>query len=91
MAVLEDRETLGHWASKKVEKDELRAYRAIWNLDSLDGLPGLRSAMRDSGRSFWVMEMKATLGRIGAQREALGLGILVGVLMTILLQWMWMR
>ena len=89
--VLEDRETLGHWASKKVENSELRAYQAVWNVDSLDGLPGLRSAIRDAGRSVWGMRAKAILKRVGGQREALALGFLVGVGVTMLLQWMWMR
>ena len=90
MAILEDRETLGHWASKMVEKDKLRAYQAVWNMDSLDGLPGLRSAIRDSGQSLWAMKVKASIRRFRAQREALVLGVVVGALLVMLLQRMWM-
>ncbi|PKX95202.1 uncharacterized protein P174DRAFT_449661 [Aspergillus novofumigatus IBT 16806] len=46
---LRDRETLGHFAAKKVEKGQLRSYQREWNSSSLDGLPGLWSAIRDDG------------------------------------------
>ncbi|KKZ65220.1 hypothetical protein EMCG_08928 [[Emmonsia] crescens] len=56
---LQDRETMGHWASTKIAKNELHAYHALMNADSLDGLPGLRAAMRDRAggnllRKMWV-------------------------------------
>lgn len=46
-----DRETLGNWASKKVEAGDIRAYQGEWNSRSLDGLPGLRTALQDKGQS----------------------------------------
>ncbi|OAX79215.1 hypothetical protein ACJ72_06464 [Emergomyces africanus] len=56
---LQDRETMGHWASTKIAKNELHAYQAVMNVYSLDGLPGLRAAMRDSAggnplRKMWI-------------------------------------
>ncbi|GAB7350732.1 hypothetical protein MBLNU459_g1283t2 [Dothideomycetes sp. NU459] len=47
-ARLEDRKTLGHWASKQVEKGELKGYQAQKNSQSLDGLGGLKAARRDN-------------------------------------------
>ncbi len=79
--VLKDRETLGHWASKKVSKNDLRAYQAEWNASSLDALPGLRVAMRDAGQRRWVVETKARLRRVVAQREAVAVGILIGMML----------
>ncbi|OJI96628.1 hypothetical protein ASPVEDRAFT_48778 [Aspergillus versicolor CBS 583.65] len=46
-----DRETLGNWASKRVEAGDIRAYQGEWNSRSLDGLPGLRTALQDKGQS----------------------------------------
>ncbi|EEQ89539.1 hypothetical protein RJZ56_007457 [Blastomyces dermatitidis] len=56
---LQDRETMGHWASNKIAKNELHAYQVKMNSDSLDGLPGLRAAMRERAagnllRTMWV-------------------------------------
>ncbi|KAL3469629.1 hypothetical protein BJX99DRAFT_268073 [Aspergillus californicus] len=49
VAGFKDRETLGNWASKTVKGGNLRAYQAEWNSRSLDGLPGLRTALQDRG------------------------------------------
>ncbi|KAL4928649.1 DUF1446-domain-containing protein [Aspergillus undulatus] len=46
-----DRQTLSYWARKTVEAGHSRAYQAEWNSRSLDGLPGLRSALQDKGQS----------------------------------------
>lgn len=78
--VLKDRETMGHWASKKIERKELRSYQAEWNSSSLDGLPGLGVAMKDRGKMVWVSGLKVRGRRIIAQREALGWGFLGGMI-----------
>ena len=75
----EDRKTLGHWASNKVEKNEMDEYRVKNNVKSLDGLPGLKSARRDAGERLWVADGKALVRRVKAQREAVGVGMLLGV------------
>ncbi|KAL3454377.1 DUF1446-domain-containing protein [Aspergillus insuetus] len=46
-----DRETLGNWAGKQVEAGTMREYQSQWNSRSLDGLPGLRTALQDKGQS----------------------------------------
>ncbi|KAI9732383.1 MAG: hypothetical protein M1834_001591 [Cirrosporium novae-zelandiae] len=65
---LRDRETMGHWASKKVATNQLHAYQAEWNHDSLDGLTGLKTARRDHGEKvLWVKDaevvVRGALGR----------------------------
>lgn len=83
--VLKDRETLGHWASKLIDKRELHTYQAQWNADSLDGLPGLSVARRDRGERLWVTGLQARGRRILGQREGLAWGFLAGALVV----WIW--
>ncbi|RDW70500.1 pyridoxamine 5'-phosphate oxidase family protein [Aspergillus mulundensis] len=52
-----DRETLSNWASKRVEAGEMRAYQEEWNSRSLDGLPGLRTALQDKGQSVQLANL----------------------------------
>lgn len=61
--LLKDRETLGHSASKVVEKGQLRSYQRERSARSLDGLPGLWSAVRDSGQYVWVGRARNWLRR----------------------------
>lgn len=74
----QDRETLGHWASKTVEKNELGAYQRKNNVSSLDGLPGLKSARRDAGQNLLLVDCQAFAKKVGAQRQALIVGLLMG-------------
>lgn len=83
--MLKDRETMGHWASKMIDKDELQKYQATWNAGSLDGLPGLSVARRDRGERLWVTGLKARGKGILGQREGLAWGFLAGALVM----WMW--
>lgn len=83
--ILKDRETLGHWTSKKIEKNELQKYQSEWNADSLDGLPGLSVARRDRGEILWLTGLKAGGRRILGQREGLAWGFVAGVLVM----WLW--
>ncbi|KAL8806074.1 MAG: hypothetical protein Q9182_001606, partial [Xanthomendoza sp. 2 TL-2023] len=73
---LKDRATMGHWASKQIEKNALRDYQKKMNAYSLDGLPGFRAALRDSGKSVWWAKVGALFRRIGAQKEAFGVGMM---------------
>lgn len=86
-AKLHDRETMGHWASKQIEKNTLREYQKKNNAYSLDGLPGLKVAVRDSGESIWWVEVKTWTRRVfGGQREALGVGMMIGMIVVMLSQ-----
>ncbi|CAG8907231.1 unnamed protein product [Penicillium egyptiacum] len=55
---LQDRQTLGHFATKKVSAGQMQKYQQEWNSRSLDGLPGLRSALKDSGHYTWQLELE---------------------------------
>lgn len=56
---LEDRQTLGHWGQKQVDKGVMEDYRAKMNSRSLDGLPGLRIARKDNGELLWLRDVEA--------------------------------
>ncbi|KAL8731206.1 MAG: hypothetical protein Q9166_003614, partial [cf. Caloplaca sp. 2 TL-2023] len=83
---LKDRETMGHWASKRIEENALRVYQQKNNAYSLDKLPGLRIAIRDSGQSVWWAKTTAWLRRIRGQSEAFGVGMIVGIIALLLAQ-----
>ncbi|KAL9027960.1 MAG: hypothetical protein Q9196_003599 [Gyalolechia fulgens] len=85
-AELKDRETMGHWASKRIEKNELRKYQAGNNAYSLDGLPALRAALRDAGKSVLWERISARGRRVIGQKETLGMGVVMGILMVFLWQ-----
>lgn len=79
LAVFEARPTLDYWASMKTQSNAMHEYQGHNNADSIDGLPGLRSARRDAGQTLWVGDAKARLKRISAEREAIALGFLAAV------------
>lgn len=83
-AELADRQTMGHWAHGKVEKNEMSAYQQLNNLQSLDGLPGLRTARRDNREIIWLGDAKAAARRIMRQREALATGVVIGIFIAFL-------
>ena len=84
--VLLDRDTLGHWAKKKIESNQLLDYQAENNSDSLDGCPGMRAAMRDHGDIVWLTLAKARVRRVAAQTEALIVGIALGMVLLLVSQ-----
>lgn len=85
--VLLDRETMGHWARTKIDKNELLNWQAHYNSSSLDGCPGMRSAMRDHGDWVWFTLAKARARRIWMQREALWTGWVLGVVCLLFAQY----
>ena len=82
--VLLDRDTLGHWSRKKIENNQLLDYQAEWNSGSLDGCPGMRAAMRDHGDIVWLTLAGARVRRIAAQKEALIVGIALGMVLLLI-------
>ena len=77
--VLADRDTIGHWAKNKVEKGELEKYQADNNVESLDGLPGLRIARRRAGERVLAWgDLKA-----GVRGKARGLWHVAGAAMLV--------
>ncbi|TVY43341.1 Pyridoxamine 5'-phosphate oxidase family protein [Lachnellula occidentalis] len=80
----QDRDTLGHWAGQRVERNEMGEYQLKNNLRSLDCLPGLRTARRDAGERFWLEDARAKISMIVGQKEALVSGVFIGVLLALL-------
>lgn len=74
------------WADYMIEHNKLREYQAQWNHSSLDGLPGLKVARRDRGEVLWVGDLKAWSRRVVGQREAVLVGVVVGMVVYSVLQ-----
>ncbi|MCJ1340840.1 hypothetical protein MMC09_006136 [Bachmanniomyces sp. S44760] len=77
-----DRETMSRWASKKLQSNSLHTYQADNNADSLDGLPGLKSARREKGEVLWWGDLKAWVRRVRGQWEAVVVGMVLGMLVV---------
>ncbi|KAF1349050.1 pyridoxamine phosphate oxidase family protein [Delphinella strobiligena] len=76
-AILEDRKTLGHWASKKVEEGGMAEYRAKNNARSLDDMAGLKAARRTNGEVIWLEDLKIYLRRLSQQWDVLLIGMML--------------
>jgi hypothetical protein len=85
-SAFEDRETIGHWAANKVEKNELLPYQEKNNTRSLDGLVGLRTARRGIGERLWIGDVRAYARRVLAARESVLVGVVLGVFLVLLVQ-----
>ncbi|KAF4510932.1 hypothetical protein G6O67_002778 [Ophiocordyceps sinensis] len=67
------------WAASKAQSNTLHEYQSINNSSSIDGLPGLRTARRDTGQTLWVGDAKARVSRILAEPEAVATGFVLAV------------
>lgn len=76
----EDRPTLGDWA-RKMNKEKLFDYQKNNNSTSLDGLPGLKSVRRAQGHMEWMDAMRTKAMLLLTQKDALLVGIFIGVLL----------
>lgn len=80
----EDRETLGEWGMKVVQKGEIQDYQVKWNKGSHDGLMGLKAARRAAGeRWLWWGDVKAWGRRLLGMADAVGLGFVLGVTFSV--------
>ena len=84
--MLIDRDTMGHWSHRKVETNTLLEWQAEYNSSSLDNCPGMRSAMRDHGERVGLTLLKARMRRTGTQWEAILIGIVLGVALSLSIQ-----
>ncbi|ELR10104.1 hypothetical protein VC83_07565 [Pseudogymnoascus destructans] len=73
----EDRDTIGHWAKKKMDKNALFEYQQNNNHDSLDGLAGLKSARRDRGELMLVADVRAWMRKVWGQKDAMLVGFML--------------
>lgn len=84
---LKDRETMGYWAGKKVSAGQMRAYQQECNSSSLDGLPGLHSALRDNHKSVWRAKLAGWMNRHRDELEMTKTSILLLFVGMAILQW----
>lgn len=76
----EERPTLLYFNKKREDEGSAHAYQAEMNTRSLDGLPGLHSAMRDVGKSLMVENAKARARGVFAQKEGMVFGCLLALM-----------
>ena len=84
---LQDRDTLGHWTGKRVESNELRTYQKEWNVRSLDGLPGLHTALKDNHQLVWLKQLGNWTRRHRDEIEMVKTSILLLFISMAFLQW----
>ncbi|PYI11836.1 DUF1446-domain-containing protein [Aspergillus sclerotiicarbonarius CBS 121057] len=84
---LQDRNTLGHWTDKKVRSNELRAYQKEYNVRSLDGLPGLHTALKDNHQLIWLKQVGNWARRHRDEIEMVKTSILILFISMAILQW----
>ncbi|EJU04587.1 hypothetical protein DACRYDRAFT_75451 [Dacryopinax primogenitus] len=80
-----ERPTMDDFVTKLVAKNGLTKYRTEWNVRSHDGLTGLRQARREGGKWLPLGEMVAWMRMMWGLRDAVLLGIVLGVLGMVLL------
>jgi len=81
-----DRLTLDKWASSMHEKRALHGYQKNSNYQSLDGLPGLRTARRARGQWMFLEDTKARAIRSMRQWDAMVAGMLIMTLVIVVLK-----
>ncbi|KAH7414028.1 hypothetical protein DE146DRAFT_15053 [Phaeosphaeria sp. MPI-PUGE-AT-0046c] len=79
------RETMDNWARKMLEKQELFDYQKRSNHQSLDGLPGMKSAQRALDQNLAIEDTKAWFRKISRQQDAICFGVGIGILLMIVL------
>lgn len=86
-ARFEERKTLDGWAEKTMTvAGGMEDYRAKMNTRSLDGLPGLRSAMERNGENAKVQEMLWWFRRTISQWQPMLLGAIMTLVAVALLR-----
>ncbi|KAF2813384.1 uncharacterized protein BDZ99DRAFT_412079 [Mytilinidion resinicola] len=80
-----DRRTMDKWATAMNEKRALLGYQKNSNFQSLDGLPGLRTARRARGQWILLDDTKARVRRLMRQWDAMIAGTLIMVLVMVVL------
>lgn len=77
---MQERKTLENFARKSIPSPAgMAGYRAEFNSKSLDGLPGLRTAMKTNGCNVRVEEILWNLRRITRHWDAMLLGAMLAI------------
>ncbi|KZT58136.1 hypothetical protein CALCODRAFT_433166 [Calocera cornea HHB12733] len=80
-----ERPTMDRFSTKLTERGELGKYRTDWNVRSHDGCVGLREARRAKGEWLIVGDLAAWIKMMWGLRDAVLVGIVLGVLSMLLL------
>lgn len=70
-----------------VNAGKMQTYQQECNTRSLDGLPGLRSALKDSGHHIWRVELENWLSRHWNELETVKLLALLMLVGVVVLRW----
>lgn len=81
LSVFEERPTMDLWLRKRVESNAMLEYHYEANVESIDGLPGLKAARRGVGQKLWLVDIGARVKRTLAQREGIAFGFVLALLM----------
>ncbi|OAA72572.1 FMN-binding split barrel [Cordyceps fumosorosea ARSEF 2679] len=79
------RPRLDQFGQYTVDRGQLQDYKKRHNTRSLDGLPGLHCALRDSGQSVWWAECQNWHCRHQPTIERVQMGIILGLLLLLAL------
>ncbi|KAH6676128.1 hypothetical protein F5X68DRAFT_214023 [Plectosphaerella plurivora] len=79
LSVFEDRRTLDDNWRRRALNGTIEEYQAQTNTESIDGLPGLRTARRTAGESLLLTDFKARIKRAAAEVDGIALGIAVSL------------
>ncbi|KAK7397551.1 hypothetical protein QQX98_013075 [Neonectria punicea] len=85
LAVFEERPTMDAWVKKRVENNTVQEYHNETNVESMDGLRGLKAARRGVGETLWVGDARQWMMKVLAQREGIVLGFSLGVVLYVVL------
>lgn len=86
LCVFEERPTLDKWAGGQVEGDKVQEYHRKNNVDSIDGLPGLRTARRAVGQTLWLADLQSWASRRAAEWQSVCLGFLLALVFGLFLK-----
>lgn len=79
LCVFEERPTLDKQAGGQVDGEKVQAYHRKTNVDSIDGLPGLRTARRAVGQTLWLVDLHAWALRTAAEWRSVALGFFLAL------------
>jgi hypothetical protein len=79
LSVFEDRRTLDENWRRRAVNGTIEEYQAGNNAESLDGLPGLRTARRTAGQYLFLADLKARVRRAAAEVDGIALGVAVSL------------
>lgn len=79
LSVFQDRSTLDVKWKKRAVDGTVEEYQAQNNAESIDGLPGMRSARRAAGQVLFLTDLGARARRAVAEVDGIALGVLVTV------------